>query len=54
MSFFFSAGVAAGGIGHVDIAERILPSQPFAQLGDAAEIEGRAILPGIAEVGEEV
>ena len=41
-------------IGHVDIAERILPSQPLAQLGDAAEVEGHTILPAIAEVRVEI
>jgi hypothetical protein len=41
-------------IGHVDFTERILPSQPLAQLGDAAEVEGYAILPSVAEVGEQV
>src|SRR5580693_6908638 len=35
------------GIGHIDIAERILPSQPFADLGYAAKIEGGSILPKI-------
>ena len=34
-------------IGHVDIAERILPSQPLADLGYAAKIDGRSILPNI-------
>src|ERR1700756_5737644 len=34
-------------IGYVDIAERILPSQPLADLGHTAKIEGRSILPNI-------
>src|ERR1700680_990406 len=41
-------------IGHVDIAKRILPPQPLAQFGYAAEIEGPSIFAGVTEVGEEV
>src|ERR1700685_3302181 len=42
-------------IGHIDIAERILPCQPLADLSHGAEIESRAILPGFpeAKVGKE-
>ena len=45
---------ARGRIGDVDISERVLPSQPFADLGHRAEIEGRAVFAGVIEVGEEV
>src|SRR5579872_4830697 len=41
-------------IGYVDIAEGILPSQPFAQFGYAAEVKRYAILTGIAEVGKKI
>src|ERR1700674_142481 len=41
-------------IGHIDIAKRILPPQPLAQFGHAAEIEGPTIFAGVTEVGEEV
>ena len=36
-----------GGVGHVDIAERILPSQPLADLRHAPKIDGGSILPKI-------
>src|SRR5580658_10654717 len=42
-------------VGYVDIAERILPGQPLADLRHRTEIEGRTILPRcVGEVGEEV
>ena len=44
----------AGRIGHIDVSERVLPSQPFADLGHGAEIEGGAILAGVIQVGEEI
>jgi hypothetical protein len=34
-------------IGHIDIAECILPSQSLADLGHAAKIDGGSILPNI-------
>ena len=47
--------LAAGrGIGYVNVSERVLPSQPFAELGHRAEVEGGAILAGIIQVGEEI
>src|SRR3981081_2988381 len=51
---FLERGRGGWRVCNVNIAERILPSQPLAQLGDAAEGEGHAILSGVAEVREEV
>src|SRR5690242_3844331 len=46
--------LAGGWIGHVNIGKRVLPSQPFADLGHGAEIEGGAVLARIVEVGIEI
>ena len=41
-------------IGHIDVAERVLPPQPLADLGHSAEVECRAILAGVIQIREEV
>ena len=38
------------GIGDINVAERVLPAQPLADLGHGSEIEGSAILAGIAQI----
>ena len=38
-------------IADIDIAERILPAEPFVEFGDGTQVEGAAVLAGIAEVG---
>ena len=37
-------------IGDVDVAELILPSQPFVDLRDRSEIERGAVLPGLLKI----
>ena len=41
-------------IGHVDVAELILPAEPLADLSNCAEIEGPAILAGVLQIGIEI
>lgn len=45
---------ACGRIGYVNVAKRILPAEPFADLCDRAEIERAAIFTPAREVGVEV
>ena len=52
---FLQRGRGGRRIGAIDIAEGILPSQPFARiLVTLPRVEGYAILAGIAEVREKV
>ena len=43
---------ARGRIGHVDVSERILPSQPLADLGHGAEIERASVLARVLKSGK--
>lgn len=41
-------------IGDVNIAERILPSEPLADFSNGTEIEGCTVFPTLAEIWEDI
>ena len=39
---------------HVDVAELVLPTQPLADLGDAAKTYGHAVFARVLQIGKEI